>query len=204
MRTFRNLDLFTLATLALTSLLVLSAPQASIAQETDNGAAEEFPVGTEPAIQPGQTYARETFGDWELMCVKTAEGPEPCEIGHLIIDDAGNPVSDVRFFPLQDAGQVLAGGTFVTPLGVLLTNGVVYSVDDKTPKQYPFQFCNSIGCVARVGLTALELQAMRKGAVGHLVITMVNNPGQPVNIPVSLKGFAAAYAALSKLILEQQ
>lgn len=173
--------------------------------DTESGAetSAEFPVGTTPEIQLGQPYAKETFGDWEMLCIKTEEGPEPCEIGQLILDGNGNAVSDVRMFPLPPGSEAIAGATFITPLGVALQSGLLFAVDDKKPKQYPFQFCNNIGCVSRIGFTPLELQAMRKGETGIMSFRLVDNPQQPVNVGVSLKGFAAAFAALSKLRIQQ-
>ncbi|MFQ5438207.1 MAG: invasion associated locus B family protein, partial [Paracoccaceae bacterium] len=90
------------------------------------------------------------------------------------------------------------------PLGVMLPNGMVFAVDDKKPKQYPFAFCSNVGCVARVGFTALELESLRSGSNGKITIRMINNPGQPIDIGLSLKGFSAAFAALSKKILEEK
>jgi len=175
----------------------------ALAQDSTDTTTEEFPIGTEPEVLPGQTYTREIFGDWELMCIKVAEGPEPCEIGQLILDEQATPVSDVRIFPLPQGNAAIAGATFITPLGVLLQNGVIFGVDDKAPKQYPYQFCNNVGCVARVGLTPLELQTMRKGELGTLTFRLANAPEQPIKVGMSLKGFAAAFAALLKLQLEK-
>ncbi|MFT4999783.1 MAG: invasion protein IalB [Paracoccaceae bacterium] len=187
--------------LALASTLTMTS--GAMAQDDTTTNSEEFPTGTEPVVQPGQTYAREVFGDWELLCIKTPEGPEPCEIGQLILDANATPVSDVRIFPLPQGSAAIAGANFITPLGVLLQSGLVFGIDDKEVKQYPYQFCNNIGCIARVGFTPLELQAMRKGEVGKMTFRMANAPDKPANIELSLKGFAAAFAALSKLQLEQ-
>lgn len=189
-----------------TVLVVLATflATSSGAQESGGTDTETFPVGTDPEVQAGQTYTAETFDDWDMMCVKAAEGPEPCEIGQLILDQNSTPVADVRVFPLPPGTQAIAGATFVTPLGVMLPNGMVFAVDDKKPKQYPFAFCSNVGCVARVGFTALELESLRSGSNGKITIRMINNPGQPIDIGLSLKGFSAAFAALSKKILEEK
>jgi invasion protein IalB len=187
-----------------TSFVLASLPSTLWAQDTTETGTEEFPIGTEPVIQPGQTYARAIFGDWELLCVKVVEGPEPCEIGQLILDDNATPVTDVRVFPLPPGNAAIAGANFITPLGVALQSGMVFGVDDKDAKQYPFQFCGNVGCISRVGLTPLELQAMRKGEIGKISFHLMNSPpDKPAQIGLSLKGFAAAYAALTKIQLEQ-
>ncbi|NOX74878.1 MAG: invasion associated locus B family protein [Alphaproteobacteria bacterium] len=185
------------------SLLALSATfttNGALAQ--DASSTEVFPIGKAPEVQPGQTYAKEVFGDWELLCVKTAEGPEPCEIGQLILDGNSNPIADVRIFPLPPGNAAIAGATFINPLGVALASGMIFGVDDKETKQYPYQFCTSVGCIARVGFTPLELQALRKGENGKMTFRMMNSGDQQVTVNVSLKGFATGYAELTRLRLQ--
>jgi invasion protein IalB len=185
------------------SLVALGATFATNGAWAQTSAGTEvFPIGKAPEVQPGQTYAKKVYGDWELLCVKTAEGPEPCEMGQLILDENSNAIADVRVFPLPPGNAAIAGGTFINPLGVALQNGIVFGVDDKETKQYPYQFCTSVGCIARVGFTPLELQAMRKGKNGKLVFRMMNSGDQQVAVNVSLKGFATGYAELTRLKLE--
>jgi len=163
---------------------------------------DAFPIGKTPEIQTGQTYAKEVFGDWELLCVKAEQGPERCELGQLILDGNSNAVADMRVFPLPPGNVAIAGATFINPLGVKLQGGMIFGVDDKATKQYPYQFCTSVGCIARVGFTPLELQALRKGDVGKLSFIMMNSGDQKITVNVSLKGFATGYAKLTKLNLD--
>jgi len=174
------------------------------AQDTTTPKPDAFPVGETPIVQVGQTYTAETYGDWEMLCVKTAKGPEPCEVGQLALDEQANPIADVRIFPLPPGSQALAGSTIVTPLGALIANGIIINVDKKKPKQYPYMYCTTVGCVARVGFTALELQAMRTGDKMKISVVMASNAKAPVVIQVSLKGFSTAYAALSKKVIDAQ
>ncbi len=188
------------------SLIGLSAAFAfaAAAQDTGGTVAEQFPVGTEPEVQVGQTFLVENNGNWDLMCVKVAEGPQPCEIAQLVLDEQSKPIADIRLFPLPPGGQAIAGGTFVIPLGVVLPNGLNFAVDDAESRQYPFAFCNNIGCVARVGFTPLELEALRSGNEGKMTFRMINDPSKVVTLPLSLKGFSKSFAALQKRILSQQ
>jgi len=174
------------------------------AQETKAPASNAFPVGTKPKIQVGQTYLVETYKDWDLMCVKVAKGAEPCQIGQLVMDDKSNPIADIRFFSLPPNSPAIAGATMIMPLGVLLETGLVFGVDDKKPKQYPFVFCNAVGCLARVGFTPVELESLRSGKSGKMTLRMANNPPNAINISLSLKGFSTAFAALTKRMLTQK
>lgn len=184
--------------------LVAALATGANAQTAKKPAAGAFPVGKTPVIQVGQTYTAKTYGNWDLMCVKVAKGPEPCEIGQLVVDGKSNPIADIRIFPLPPGRAAIAGATIVTPLGVLLKDGMVITIDKNAPKQYPFTFCTKIGCIARVGLTGLELQSLRTGKTGKITVVLASNPQNPLTIPMSLKDFATAYAALSKRLIDEQ
>ncbi len=186
---------------ATTALAVALTASMSMAQTPATPKPTQFPVGAPPKVKVGQTYTAETYDSWEMLCVKTEKGPEPCEIGQLVLDAKSNPISDIRVFPLQPGSQVIAGATMVIPLGVQLSDGLIFGVDKKKGKQYPYAFCNNIGCIARIGFTAIELQNMRTGKEGKLQFTMANNPQNPIVLAFSLKGFAKAYAALNKKII---
>ena len=180
----------------------LAIAHGAFAQDQKN-AKQSFPVGKAPEVKIGQTYAVETFDAWELLCVKVAKGPEPCEIGQLVLDDKATPMSDIRVFPLPPGQPALAGATIVLPLGMDLQNGMTITVDKNPPKQYPYAVCNNVGCVARIGITALELENMRSGK--QAVITAnIYGTRQVLTVPVSLKGFAKAYTALQKRIAKQE
>ncbi|MCA8870135.1 MAG: invasion associated locus B family protein [Rhodobacteraceae bacterium] len=193
----------TLVKLGAAALIAAFATMAA-AQDETQPKTEEFPTGSEPEVQIGQTYQAEQFDDWEIVCVKVESGNEPCEIGQLVLDSSGNPIADVRVFPLPPNSKAIAGATIITPLGVLIQNGLLFSIDDAKPKQYPYLFCNNIGCVSRIGFVPLELQALRKGNVAKMTVRMFNNPDQAIDIAVSLKGFSTAYTALTKRLLEQK
>lgn len=190
-----------LAKFSALALCLALAPMA-VAQETTESTDEAFPTGTQPEVQIGQAYQAGNFDDWEMVCVKAESGPEQCEIGQLVMDDAANPIADVRIFPLPQGSQAIAGSTILTPLGVSLANGLLFAVDEDEPKQYPFAFCNNVGCISRVGFTPLELQKMRKGAVAKMTIRLFQDPNNPISIGLSLKGFSDAYAALTKKTLQ--
>jgi hypothetical protein len=64
------------------------------------------------------------------------------------------------------------------------------------PKVYPFTFCAQIGCVVRLGFTAEEVEAMKKGANAVISIVPFVAPDQNVTLNVSLKGFTAGLEAV--------
>lgn len=146
----------------------------------------------------GQTYVRETVKDWAVQCVRTEEGTDPCQLYQLLRDKDGNAVSEISIFALPDGGQAVAGATIITPLETLLTQQVTLTVDSGASKRYPFSWCSQIGCFARIGLTAQDLNAFRKGSEVKVNIVPVAAPDQKVELAISLSGFTAGFEAAAK------
>lgn len=155
------------------------------------------PETTEEAAVVGQTYVAETHGDWEIRCIRAEEGqPEPCQLYQLLVDENGGPVAEFNVFDIPDDGQVVAGATVVTPLDTLLTPGLRMRVDDSPWAEFPFAFCQEVGCFARLGLTEENLAAFRAGGDAFVALVPLPAPDQVVELEASLSGFTAGFAAL--------
>ena len=63
----------------------------------------------------------------------------------LAVDQAKNPVAEVSLLKLPEQSEADAGVTVVTPLGTLLTTGVILQVDAGEKRQYPFAWCSQVG-----------------------------------------------------------
>ena len=180
-----------------TAALILGA-QFAVAQT-----APEAPLSTGEAVTEapavGESYVGATFDDWELVCVSAAEGEgaDPCQMYQLLRDAEGNATAEITLFPLEAGLEAVAGATVLTPLETLLTAQLVMQVDENTAKRYPFTFCTAIGCIARVGFTAEEVDAFRKGSSATWQVVPVAAPDQVIDLTMSLKGFTAAFADLT-------
>jgi invasion protein IalB len=193
--------------LSMTAALLLAAAPAVFAQDAppaDAAAPDNLSMGTEanaaaqPAADgPGTTYVEQSFDAWEQRCVRTEDGNDPCQLYQLLRDAEGNAVAEFSMFNLPEGGQAAAGATVIVPLETLLTENLLLAVDDGTPKVYPFTFCAPIGCIARIGFTAEEVQQFRSGAKATLTITPVVAPDQRVAVDLSLAGFTAGFEAVS-------
>jgi invasion protein IalB len=73
---------------------------------------------------------------------------------------------------------------------------MVLQIDAGNPKAYPFTFCTQIGCIARIGFTAEEVDQMKKGANAKITIVPFVAPNERVELALSLKGFTAGLAAV--------
>ncbi|WP_116596964.1 invasion associated locus B family protein [Primorskyibacter marinus] len=161
--------------------------------------ADQLDTGEEADAEQSQTYVRETIGDWDMQCLRVEEGEEPCQMYQLLTDGQGNSVAEVSLFRVKDGGQVEAGGTFVVPLETLLTQKMSISVDGGQPKRYDFTLCNPIGCYARVGFTADDVNRFKRGKVAKITIVPALAPDQKVTVDMSLTGFTDGYSKTSEL-----
>lgn len=166
----------------------------------DAATGDDLAMGQEVggADGPGSNYTAATFEAWEQKCVRTESGVDPCQLYLLLKDKDGNSVAEFTMFnlPKGSEGPAVAGATFIAPLETLLTAGMSLQIDDAKGKIYPFTVCTQIGCVARIGFTAEEVDAMKSG--GNAVITIVPfvAPNEKVELTVSLKGFTAGFDAV--------
>ena len=199
-------------------LLALTAAPGLQAQETTTEPTPEtatpaapagptdLSMGVDPTATPalptqaeaaeGQTYLNAAFEKWELRCIKTPDGSDPCQLYQLLLDATGNDVAEISMFALPEGNTAAAGATVIAPLETLLTAAMQFSVDGGKPKLYPFTFCTRAGCVARIGFTAEEVAQLKAGAGAVMTIVPAVAPDQKVDLQVSLKGFTAGYEAV--------
>jgi invasion protein IalB len=189
--------------ISLAVLLAGGLTGAALAQETEaadgpTADASGLSMGEDADGTPelGQTYIRETHGDWEIRCVRTEDGNDPCQMYQLLSDQDGNSVAEISLFPLPAGQQAAAGATIITPLETLLTEQMRLAVDGGQNKRYPYTFCSAVGCFARLGFTAGEVTAFKRGANATLTIVPAAAPDQTVELGVSLSGFTAAYDSI--------
>jgi len=173
----------------------------SVAQESDAPSlslGEEIGPDGQPVIGDGmgESYVDETFADWERVCVRTPEGDDPCQMYQMLSDENDGVVAEIHVFPLPPGQQAAAGATFLAPLETLLTAQLTLRIDGGSAKRYPFTFCSGMGCVARVGFTAEEVEQLKRGAGATWTLVPAFAPDQEVNARMSLMGFTAAFDSL--------
>lgn len=176
----------------------VSEPQSQTAEPDDGSSPDDGlnmgqSVADDNAV--GQSYVADSFGDWEQRCIRTEDGNDPCQLYQLLNDDSGNSVAEMSIFALPEGRQAAAGSTIITPLETLLTEQVTIAVDNGQAKRYPFDFCAQAGCFARIGFTAAEVAAFKRGNEATLSIVPAAAPDQTIELTISLSGFTAGYDA---------
>ncbi len=189
-----------------TAMALLLASATSVSAQTEEAEQPQLPdLSTGEVITPdgeADSYVGNTHGDWELVCARVPDEPDPCQMYQLLRDAEGNATAEITMFPLPEGQEAAAGATILTPLETLLTAQLVMSVDGGQAKRYPFTFCTAIGCIARVGFTSEEVDAFRAGAVAQWSLVPVAAPDQVVELDMSLMGFTAAFAELTEQLEE--
>ena len=184
-----------------------SANEESASDETAAPAASdlasELSIGEDADADPetGKPYTAEVIGAWDMRCIKTESEDDPCQMYQLLDDGQGNPVAEVSLFRLPDGGKAVAGATIVVPLETALPQQLNISVDGGKARRYPYAFCNPVGCYARLGLTADDIAAFKRGNKALVTIVPALAPDQTVELTLSLDGFTASYDKAS--VIEQ-
>jgi len=212
---------FTLALISAASLFAISAVQAqglklgtSNSQEgtLDLGAAPaqapaatpapaaapapSAQTSTQPARPSGEGVKRTNYKSWEVACLADNSNCAMAQIGK---DASGNPVLEMVIRklpePLEAGGEVaVAVLDVITPLGVVLTEGLSLKIDSGEAAVAPFQVCTEQGCLVREPIAEELISRLKKGN-GAQVTVIAANQGV-VNSTLSLSGFTAAYNAL--------
>lgn len=177
------------------------APATATPSDTAAPVATDTPApDAAPADGVGTMYVAATNGAWEQRCIRAADGSDPCQMYQLLKDENANAVAEITILVLPDGQQAVAGSQIMVPLETLLTEQLILQIDSSPAKIYPFTWCAAQGCVARIGFTASDIAALKKGSNATITIVPVVAPDQKVKLTASLKGFTAAYdaAALAK------
>ncbi|TRW96179.1 invasion associated locus B family protein [Paracoccus sp. M683] len=158
-------------------------------------------ANAEPQI--GAYYVKSTHSDWTIRCVNAGEGePDPCELYQLLKDGQGNSVAEVTMIPLAQ-GEAAAGATIVAPLETDLVRGLGLKIDSAQTRGYPFNFCAPVGCISRMGFDTAGLNGLKRGNAAVVsLLPFGADPENPVELPMSLSGFTAAFSELEGIVDE--
>ncbi|WP_128254037.1 invasion associated locus B family protein [Falsirhodobacter deserti] len=194
-KTFSSLLALTLGLALAQPVLAQDAPAAPQADDATTqglsmGEAEQDPNA------PGAMRVEAEFEQWEQRCINDQQGNDRCQLYQLLQDDEGNNVAEFSLFNLPEGQQAAAGATIIVPLETLLTANLSMKVDSAQAKVYPFTWCSTVGCVARVGFTQAEVDALKGGSKAELTIVPVVAPDEKVTLDLSLAGFTAGYDAV--------
>jgi invasion protein IalB len=158
------------------------------------GQAATASAGPQSAQQALDGTIKGQHDDWQVVC-KPPSGEfknETCALVQSVTAEDRNNVGLTVYF------QKFSNGTKVlrvfAPLGVLLPPGLGLKIDDKDVGHAPFLRCHTFACYAQVVVEDKLVEQLKAGKNAIFVIFQTEEAG--IGIPISLKGFGPALAAL--------
>jgi invasion protein IalB len=166
--------------------------QAKATAANTSGDAKLPPVSAEPETTTA------SFGDWTLKCQKTSESARFCEvIQTIMVEGQHAPIAQAAIGRLQkDKPYQL---TVVLPVDVQFAGNPAVAIEGEgaSALDLTWRKCIPAGCFADVTLTEPALNALRN-IKNKAFIRWRNNVGQQIQLALSLRGLAQAYADLAK------
>ncbi len=151
-------------------------------------------ASTPASAQQQQETVKGTHGAWSMVCSTPAgASAEQCAMMQNVVAEERPEMglSVVVFRTADNKAEILR---VLTPLGVLLPNGLGLYVDGKDIGRAYFARCFEDGCYAEVILEKQLLDTFKTGKSAVFIVFQA--PEEGIGIPVDLTGFAEGFAAL--------
>ncbi len=166
------------------------------AQETQTPDADSGLDLGETGPRVGEQFVKETSGDWEVSCIKAEEGADPCAIVQILNGQQGEPIAEVSIGKLPAGGVAVAWANVIVPLETLLQAQLALSIDGAPRKLYNYHHCVQVGCVAQLGLSQGDIDAMKGGTKATFSLVPARFPDQVLEMEMSLSGFTNGFDSL--------
>ena len=149
-----------------------------------------------PGAGAGVELVRTSVGAWDVACPPQGTNCAMAQIGN---DSAGVPVLEMVVRKLEEPLEVgertaIAVLDVITPLGVVLTEGLSVVIDGGRQESAPFQICTEQGCLVREPIDNDLISRFKRG--NSAVISVVAANQGEVKVTLSLSGFTKAYDGL--------
>ncbi len=183
--------------LSINTLAAVLVCGAVSAQETSEPEADNGLDLGQTGPRAGEQFVKETSGDWEVSCIKAQEGEDPCAIVQVLNGQQGDPIAEVSIGKLPEGGAAVAWANVIVPLETLLQAQLALSIDGAPRKLYNYHHCVPVGCVAQLGLSQGDIDAMKAGSKATFSLVPARFPDQVLTMDMSLSGFTSGFDSLS-------
>ncbi len=147
-----------------------------------------------PASAQQSGTVKSTHGAWSIICDTPAgASTEQCAMMQNVVAEE-RPEMGLSVVVFRSADNKAESLRVLTPLGVLLPNGLGLYVDGKDIGRAYFARCFEDGCYAEVILEKQLLDTFKSGKSAVFIVFQA--PEEGIGIPVDLSGFSEAFAAL--------
>jgi len=157
-------------------------------------AAAEAPAAAQNAAQQPNAAQPQQRQLWTVRCIAQARTAAPdCAVEQrAVVTETGRLF--VLFTVRVPAGTRKPVMMIQAPLGPFLPAGVTLNVDGGSEVKLDYQTCDANGCYAGSPVSEALLQSLFSGQKLKVTIQAFNK--QPVQVPLDLTGFTAAYRSI--------
>lgn len=136
------------------------------------------------------------YGSWTAKCEQPHDNKEGgCFIfQNLVLREGGQRVLQVAIGYVPNTTEPIA--LISLPLGISLPPGVSIELPDDEPIRFPVERCEPNGCRAGLKLKPEFLAGLKRAE--NLTVRFHDAERRPIEVPLSLSGFAAGLEALSE------
>jgi invasion protein IalB len=177
------------STVAAVTLGLVVAASPALAQKRN-----QKPAGTPPAADAGGPPPRQ-FDDWKVGCERATQGDgQVCFAFQMLQHETSKRTLGYISIGYPGAGRSPLA-ILNLPLGMLIPSGAVLQVDGtQTKADAPIKVCYAEGCRAELPFSTAMVTAFRQQATAR--IAFMNLDDSLIELPISLKGFSAAFDSL--------
>lgn len=145
--------------------------------------------GAPAGVQTGEPVETANLDAWIKICEQEQEeGPEICLVTQEVRTEEGEFLSSISLRQTEgEEGRVLL---VAVPPGTMLQPGLRIQVDEGEQISGEYVICLPNACYAETEVDEDFVNQMKAGQ--DLVVSVINNQGQPVGIGLTLMGFTAA------------
>lgn len=169
------------------AVALLLCVSALLAADTVSAQETAIPKTTEAQSPPG----------WVLTCqASPAQAPLECRISQELYSAEAR----ARVLAVSVAKSKSGDGfdmTLAMPHGVYLPAGISLKIDDAEPIKAAVESSNASGIFVTLPLDASLTPAIKRGKT--MLVGITNMAGKPLQIPVNLNGFTAAFTRIQTL-----
>lgn len=126
---------------------------------------------------------------WFKAC-NERNGSNVCNVQFRVVGQGGINITTLNLVESKGAVERRVF-QIVVPTGRSLPQGIQIQVDGQRAAVVPYLHCRPQGCTAEIPLDDKLVDVFKKG--GRLDVTSINFQGTQLPVPVTLKGFTAAY-----------
>jgi invasion protein IalB len=184
------------AAVRLPSSQTAQTPAQQVAQGSEPQTAQAPPPQTAQAPVPTDV---KSFDDWTVRCFPIKSLAQ-CDLFQATVDKATQRrivSTSIAYVPSRNGYM----GKIIIPLGVQVAGGITIDVDKYKSAVLAITRCEDDGCYIEGLLDAVLIEKLATGKSAGIVVTLTT--GGHATLPLSLRGFSGAIAAMKQLATEK-